>query len=177
MNTKEWPYYFPVDVCQLEVNEGTTHRNLLEKGKLKLTWNGTDWDVQRVTSNPEKFMLVSEYIPLHCHLFSVGQLFIAILKPVIGHIFLSHCSPAGDSGLRSKPTNLGLGKLGDGDCKGNRIYGIDQRERNFTESDLTEQQEGSFQSLSEWYFKDIGDDAAQKDIDLAVYVGDYLYRQ
>ena len=34
-----------------------------------------------------------------------------------------------------------------------------------------------FQSLDQWYFKDIADSAAKEDANVVVFVGDYLYRQ
>ena len=83
----------------------------------------------------------------------------------------------GDTGLRLKPTNLGLGKLGDPPCDAPEVYGIHQCYLNFTEDDLTQEQTGSFQGLDEWVFKDLADSAASKGIDMIVYVGDYLYRQ
>ena len=84
----------------------------------------------------------------------------------------------GDTGLRLKPTNLGLGKLGDPPCNGTKVYGINQCLENFTASDLDNQsQAGSFQGLDEWHFADIASSAASKNVDVVVYVGDYLYRQ
>ena len=91
----------------------------------------------------------------------------------------------GDTGLRIKPTNLGLGKLGKTpdnsknrfDCNGPKVYGVSQCLTNFTEADLTEPATGSFQGLDEWYFKEIANNAAEENPDLIVYVGDYLYRQ
>ena len=44
---------------------------------------------------------------------------------------------------------------------------------NFTEDDLTQSQQGDFQGIDEWYFKEISDSAANEDIDVIVYVGDY----
>jgi hypothetical protein len=79
------------------------------------------------------------------------------------------------TGLRSKPKDLGLGK-----CKGPEIYGVNQCESNFTQSDLNqEEQDGSFQSLDEWVFPDLCNDVVKNhiDTDVIVYVGDYLYRQ
>ena len=91
----------------------------------------------------------------------------------------------GDTGLRIKPTNLGLGKLGKNqtnsdnrfDCNGPKIYDVSQCLTNFTKADLTETATGSFQGLDEWYFKEIANNAAEEKPDLIVYVGDYLYRQ
>ncbi len=86
----------------------------------------------------------------------------------------------GDTGLRLKPSNLGLGKLGSDnspegpDCTAPPIYGINQCYTNFTQEDLTQNQTGSFQGIDEWYFKEMADSAAEEDIDLIVYVGDYL---
>jgi len=83
----------------------------------------------------------------------------------------------GDTGLRLKPSNLGLGNLGDPPCNASEIYGIHQCFLNFTKQDLVESQTGSYQGLDEWMFKEIADSAASKDVDVIVHVGDYLYRQ
>jgi hypothetical protein len=83
----------------------------------------------------------------------------------------------GDTGMRSKPKNLGLGALGKGNCTAPEVYGIPQCAKNFTEADLTEQPTGSFQDTNEWIFGQLADAAASKEPDVIVYVGDYLYRQ
>lgn len=83
----------------------------------------------------------------------------------------------GDTGLRMKPDNLGLGELGknnlpDGpDCTAPEIYGIHQCKTNFTQADLNySSMSGSYQGLDEWYFKEMCDSAANENIDVIVYV-------
>ena len=92
----------------------------------------------------------------------------------------------GDTGLRLKPKNLGLGDLGSdntqnpqggANCTAPQVYGINQCYTNFTQDDLVQPQTGDYQGLDEWYFKEMCDSAAEEDIDVIVYVGDYLYRQ
>ena len=83
----------------------------------------------------------------------------------------------GDTGLRIKPTNLGLGKCEDSPYS---VYGIKQCPFNFTQADvnLTEV-DGDFQPLQNWHFDDMLKVAADQhdDLDLAIHVGDYVYRQ
>ncbi|KAL7532817.1 hypothetical protein ACHAWF_004252 [Thalassiosira exigua] len=147
VNEGEMPYRFQVKVCGTTVTPDSVHRKPLENGDLIMVYKDKSYEVPRVTYNPKKFLLM------------------------------------GDSGLRIKPTNLGLGKLNsknlpDGpDCTAPEIYGVHQCYTNFTESDLTQSQTGDYQGLDEWYFKQMADSAAKEDIDLIVYVGDYLYRQ
>jgi hypothetical protein len=84
-----------------------------------------------------------------------------------------------DTGLRIKPSNLGLGNVASGEypCNATTVYGIHQCYVNFTKDDLKEPQTGSFQGLDEWYLKQIVDDAISQDVDVVVHLGDYLYRQ
>lgn len=81
----------------------------------------------------------------------------------------------GDSGLRVKPKDLGLGK-----CKssGYELYGIPQCDENFTQADLNSSEvSGDYQSLSDWPLQVLQSKAAAEEPDVVVYVGDYLYRQ
>jgi hypothetical protein len=88
----------------------------------------------------------------------------------------------GDTGLRSKPGNVGLGE-----CNGTKLYGINQCQRNFTEADLNVTSRvlnhtnpditGDYQGNDAWFFKDLANDAAGRDVDVIVHVGDYIYRQ
>eukprot|EP00804_Cyclotella_cryptica_P008753 CCRYP_018463-RB/>CCRYP_018463-RB protein AED:0.03 eAED:0.03 QI:300/1/1/1/0.66/0.5/4/814/481 len=84
-----------------------------------------------------------------------------------------------DTGLRIKPSNLGLGNVASGEppCNSTTVYGIHQCLLNFTKEDLTQPQTGSFQGLDEWHFKQLIDSATSKDIDVFIHLGDYLYRQ
>jgi len=74
--------------------------------------------------------------------------------------FFSSVTP--DTGLRSKPKNVGLG-----DCKGPKFYGIPQCEVNFTQADLNVQNlpnpniTGDFQATEAWPFKELSDQVAQ----------------
>mmetsp|Transcript_55323 Transcript_55323/g.134366 ORF Transcript_55323/g.134366 Transcript_55323/m.134366 type:complete len:675 (+) Transcript_55323:147-2171(+) len=83
----------------------------------------------------------------------------------------------GDTGLRIKPKNLGLGNCEDSPYS---VYGVKQCPFNFTEADvnLTEV-DGDFQPLQNWHFDDMLKVAADQhdDLDLAIHVGDYVYRQ
>jgi hypothetical protein len=143
INENRMPYKFPVKVCELKVEEGTTHRKLLEKGLLHLNYKDQSYPVPRVKSNPERFMFTA------------------------------------DTGLRIKPYNLGLGDVvtGEPPCNASTVYGIHQCYLNFTQNDLKQPQTGNFQGLDEWYLKQLVDDAASKDVDVVVHLGDYLYRQ
>ena len=83
----------------------------------------------------------------------------------------------GDTGLRVKAKSVGLGK-----CERSpfELYNIKQCPTNFTEADLDfTTVEGSFQSLDDWHFDDMASFIASKhqDIDMAVHVGDYIYRE
>ena len=146
-NPDKLPYRFPVQVCGLTIDTTSEYFEDIKKGDLKLTMNNQTYDVPAVKANPSKFLLL------------------------------------GDTGMRVKPTNLGLGKLGNDnnpngvDCAAPEIYGIHQCYTNFTKEDLTDTPEGSYQSSDEWFFKEIADNAAEEDVDVIVYVGDYLYRQ
>jgi hypothetical protein len=84
-----------------------------------------------------------------------------------------------DTGLRIKPSNLGLGNIATGEapCNSSTVYGLHQCPFNFTQEDIKQSQTGSFQGLDEWYFKQLADDAVTKDVDVVVHLGDYLYRQ
>eukprot|EP00978_Attheya_sp_CCMP212_P040706 scaffold225352_cov59-Attheya_sp.AAC.2 len=77
-----------------------------------------------------------------------------------------------DTGLRVKATNLGLGK-----CNGTKLYGIPQCAENFTQADLDQVGEGSFQGLDDWPLPDLMARAAETRPDLVAIMGDYLYRQ
>lgn len=143
INEDKMPYKFPVKVCELKVEQNTTHRILLDEGKLGMMWKGEMHHVPRVKTNPRKFVLM------------------------------------GDTGLRLKPSNLGLGDLvsGKSPCNGPQVYGIHQCMFNFTKDDITQPQTGSYQGLDEWHFKELADSAASKDVDVVIHLGDYLYRQ
>lgn len=83
----------------------------------------------------------------------------------------------GDTGLRVKPKDLGLGK-----CKAAQypLYDIEQCEVNFTEADLNASSvKGDFQSTdqSSWPLRTLQTYASQEEADVIVYVGDYVYRQ
>lgn len=83
----------------------------------------------------------------------------------------------GDTGLRSKPSDLGLGKCSSSPFL---LYDVSQCPYNFTEADLNSSKDsGEFQSLGDdsWPLKTLQDLAAQEEADVIVYVGDYLYRQ
>eukprot|EP00550_Attheya_septentrionalis_P010292 CAMPEP_0198288844 /NCGR_PEP_ID=MMETSP1449-20131203/7220_1 /TAXON_ID=420275 /ORGANISM="Attheya septentrionalis, Strain CCMP2084" /LENGTH=662 /DNA_ID=CAMNT_0043987061 /DNA_START=151 /DNA_END=2136 /DNA_ORIENTATION=+ len=77
-----------------------------------------------------------------------------------------------DTGLRVKATNLGLGK-----CNGTKLYGIPQCVENFTQADLDQAGEGSFQGLDNWTLLDLMARAAETRPDLVAIMGDYVYRQ
>lgn len=148
VNNNEMPYKFPVQVCGLTITNESIFRQDMEDGTLRLSYNNKSYRVPAAKSNPKRFLLT------------------------------------GDTGLRSKPTNLGLGKLGDDEsksggynCTAPDVYGIKQCYTNFTQSDLSQEQTGSFQSIDDWPFKQLADSAAEENIDVIVYVGDYLYRQ
>ena len=149
-NPDKLPYRFPVQVCGLTIDTTSEYFEDIKRGDLKLTMNNQTYDVPAVKADPSKFLLL------------------------------------GDTGMRIKPTNLGFGKLGndnspDGgfDCTAPESYGIHQCYANVTKTkeDLTETPKGSYQSLDEWFFKEVADNAANEDVDVIVYVGDYLYRQ
>ena len=62
----------------------------------------------------------------------------------------------GDTGLRLKPKNLGLGYLGSdntqnpqggANCTAPQVYGINQCYTNFTQDDLVQPQTGDYQGL------------------------------
>ena len=142
INDNKMPYKFPVKVCEL-IAQTESHKHLLEQGSLSLDFKGKSYQVPKVTSNPKRFMFIS------------------------------------DTGLRIKPTNLGLGNIATGEapCNASTVYGIHQCPFNFTQQDLNQPQTGNFQGLDEWYFKQLVDDAASKDADVIMHLGDYLYRQ
>ena len=146
-NPEKLPYRFPVQLCGLTIDATSEYFEDIKKGDLKLTMNDQTYDVPAVKANPSKFLLL------------------------------------GDTGMRINPTNLGMGKLGDDnapdgvDCTAPEVYGIYQCYTNVTEELLTVVPEGSYQSTDGWFFKEIADNAADEDVDVIVYVGDYLYRQ
>jgi Calcineurin-like phosphoesterase len=83
----------------------------------------------------------------------------------------------GDTGLRVKPKDLGLGK-----CKAAQypLYDIEQCEVNFTQADLNASTvKGDFQSTDEssWPLRTLQTYASLEEADVVVYVGDYVYRQ
>jgi hypothetical protein len=74
----------------------------------------------------------------------------------------------GDTGLRVKPDNVGLGTCEDGP----KLYDIHQCPLNFTESDLDESAvSGSFQGLEQWPLRTLQSLAAEQNPDVVVYVG------
>jgi len=150
VNNNEMPYKFPVQVCSIVADNISALRDALDQGDVVLSYEGKTYDVvPRVKRDPSRFLLT------------------------------------GDTGLRSKPSNLGLGKLGsdsslDGgnNCTAPEVYGVAQCYVNFTPAEIdTGEQTGSFQGNDEWVFKNLADDASENDVDVIVYVGDYLYRQ
>jgi hypothetical protein len=84
-----------------------------------------------------------------------------------------------DTGLRIKPSNLGLGNIANGEapCNSSTVYGLHQCLINFTKEGLIQEQTGSFQGFDEWYLKELADDASTKNIDVVIHLGDSLYRQ
>jgi hypothetical protein len=83
----------------------------------------------------------------------------------------------GDTGLRVKPTNLGLGTC---DRSPFTVYGVKQCPFNFTKGDVNlTSVAGDFQPLQDWHLDNMLKVAVDQhpDLDLAVHVGDYVYRQ
>ncbi|KAL3765302.1 hypothetical protein ACHAW5_006087 [Stephanodiscus triporus] len=143
------PYKFPVKVCSITVEVLSAFRTSLDEGDVVLSYAGQTFPVPRVKLDPKRFLLT------------------------------------GDTGLRSKPKDVGLGDCSDSPLP--TVYGIPQCPVNFTEADLNVQSKinnhtnpnitGDYQGNDGWFFKDLADDAATREIDLIVYVGDYIYRQ
>jgi len=79
----------------------------------------------------------------------------------------------GDTGLRSKPTNLGFGVCLDGPL----MYGTHQCMNNITKGDINSQFDGHFQDLSEWPLKALMSRAVEEDPDVLIHMGDFIYRQ
>ena len=79
----------------------------------------------------------------------------------------------GDTGLRVKPTDVGLGEC----SSGPQVYGVHQCPFNFSEADLNSTVDGEFQGLDDWPFRTVQSIAAQMDPDIVLHVGDYMYRQ
>lgn len=80
----------------------------------------------------------------------------------------------GDTGLRSKPTNLGIGTCLDGPV----TYGIHQCLRNFTQDDIDFNAfDGHFQSLDKWPLRILMKRAVQENPDVLIHMGDFVYRQ
>lgn len=80
----------------------------------------------------------------------------------------------GDTGLRSKPTNLGFGLCADGPL----LYGVHQCMKNITKDDIDSSQfEGHFQDLSDWPLKTLMNRAIEEAPDILIHMGDFIYRQ
>mmetsp|Transcript_20787 Transcript_20787/g.42434 ORF Transcript_20787/g.42434 Transcript_20787/m.42434 type:complete len:697 (+) Transcript_20787:2007-4097(+) len=80
----------------------------------------------------------------------------------------------GDTGLRSKPENLGIGTCLDGPL----MYGIHQCLKNFTRNDVNSSEfAGHFQSLDKWPLGTLMKRAVQEKPDILIHMGDFVYRQ
>lgn len=80
----------------------------------------------------------------------------------------------GDTGLRSKPSNLGFGLCTDGPL----MYGVHQCTKNVTKEDIDASEfEGHFQDLSDWPLRTLMSRAVDEDPDVLIHMGDFIYRQ
>ena len=80
----------------------------------------------------------------------------------------------GDTGLRSKPTNLGFGACLDGPL----MYGVHQCTENITKGDINSSEfAGHFQDLAGWPLKELMSRAVEEDPDVLIHMGDFIYRQ
>lgn len=80
----------------------------------------------------------------------------------------------GDTGLRSKPSNLGFGLCTEGPL----MYGVHQCMKNITEHDIDASEfDGHFQDLSDWPLRTLMNRAVGEDPDVLIHMGDFIYRQ
>ena len=80
----------------------------------------------------------------------------------------------GDTGLRSKPVNLGFGLC----IEGPLMYGVHQCMKNVTEDDIDASQfQGHFQDLSGWPLRTLMNRVVDEDPDVLIHMGDFIYRQ
>ena len=80
----------------------------------------------------------------------------------------------GDTGLRSKPVNLGFGVCAEGPL----MYGVHQCMKNITKDDIDASNfEGHFQDLSDWPLRTLMNRAVDENPDVLIHMGDFIYRQ